>query len=41
MNILKEGLEIDPKNEDFTKTVAELAKEIADDNKLPADHPER
>jgi len=34
-------LEIDPENVDFKKLEAELAQEIEDDNRLPADHPER
>ena len=38
---LKEGLEVDPENVDFTRLVAELSHEIAEDNKIPADHPER
>ena len=41
LKTLREGLEIDPGNVDFTKLSAELEQEIEEDNKLPADHPER
>ena len=41
MDTLKEGLEVEPDNVDFQKLASELAYEIAEDNKLPADHPER
>ena len=38
---LKDGLEVDPENVDFTKLSAELVQEIEEDNRLPLDHPER
>ena len=41
MDTLKEGLEVDPENVDFTKLKVELEQEIEEDSKLPPDHPER
>lgn len=41
MATLKEGLEVDPENTDFIKLEAELSIEVEEDNRVPADHPER
>jgi len=41
LDTLREAIEVDPDNVDFTKLANELAQEIAEDSKLPADHPER
>ncbi len=41
METLKEALEVEPDNVDFQKLASELAQEIAEDNKIPPDHPER
>ena len=37
----KQGLEVDPDSEDLKKLMAQIVQENEEDNKLPADHPER
>lgn len=41
MDVLQEGLTLDPENQDMIKLLDELKKEYEEDNFLEADHPER
>ena len=41
MEVLKEGLQIEPSNDDLIKLLDNIMKEYEEDNSIPEEHPER